>query len=81
MQSLEKILPSSYIIWRNYISCLRFLLREHGKSNYKNRWYEDCIEAVWNKTSLEIAWGFYGEKNGKSNYQTISHIDFAIKYP
>ena len=32
------------ILWRNYVICLRFLLRKHGKTNYNNSLYGDCID-------------------------------------
>ena len=33
---------------------LRFLWRKHGKSNYKNGWYGDCMETGWRATFYEV---------------------------
>ena len=74
-----------FIIWRNYVICLKFLGRKHCESNYQNFFHGDSMETAWRvthflkwrfygKISLEIIWGFSWRKHGKSIYQTISTL-------
>ena len=61
-RSMEKCVFSRS--WRNYVIRLRFIKRKHGKNNYQDGYYGDCMETVWRfygKIGLEIVWHFHGE--------------------
>ena len=75
-QKLLSLVGSSYLhwknlfIWRNSVIDMRFLWRKHGKSNYQNGKYGDCMESntFYGDFMVRLVWSFLGfswRKHGK----------------